>query len=63
MTPIITLPDYQLMESDVIQELVLQSFLIEVNAFKPGNVSRYSEGHDMEHHDFVKSAEVCTPTT
>ena len=39
----------------------MNSFITEVNALKPGNVSPYSEGHDMTMADFVKSAELCSP--
>ena len=39
----------------------MNSFITEVNALKPGNVSPYSEGHDMTVADFVKSAELTSP--
>lgn len=39
----------------------MSSFITEVNSFKPGNVSTYSEGHDMAVDDFVKSAELTSP--
>ena len=39
----------------------MNSFITEVNSLKPGNVSPYSEGHDMTVADFVKSAELATP--
>ena len=39
----------------------MNSFITEVNALKPGNVSPYSEGHDMSVADFVKSAELTSP--
>ena len=39
----------------------MNSFITEVNSLKPGNVSPYSEGHDMTVADFVKSAELVTP--
>ncbi len=44
-----------------LQEIVLQSFKDEINALKPGNVSRYSEGHGMTYEDFIQSAELVTP--
>ncbi len=44
-----------------LQEVVFQSFITEVNALKPGNVSRYAAGHDMTHNHFVKSAELVSP--
>jgi len=43
------------------QDAVMSSFIIEVNSLKPGNVSRYSEGHDMTVADFVRSAEITSP--
>jgi len=39
----------------------MNSCITEVNALKPGNVSPYSEGHDMTVADFVKSAELTSP--
>lgn len=44
-----------------LQEKVLASFIGEIDALKPGNISRYAAGHGMEYEDFVKSAEVSTP--
>ncbi|RKZ48300.1 MAG: triphosphoribosyl-dephospho-CoA synthase [Gammaproteobacteria bacterium] len=44
-----------------LQDAVMNSFITEVNSLKPGNVSPYSEGHDMIVADFVKSAELATP--
>ena len=44
-----------------LQQLVLQTFQDEVNALKPGNVSRYSDGHGMTTADFYRSAELVTP--
>ncbi len=35
-----------------------QACRCDIEAFKPGNVSVYSEGHDMTVEDFIKSAEV-----
>jgi len=43
------------------QDIVMSSFITEVNSFKPGNVSTYSGGHDMAVDDFVKSAELTSP--
>lgn len=43
------------------QDAVMSSFIIEVNSLKPGNVSPYSEGHDMTVADFVRSAEITSP--
>lgn len=40
---------------------VYASFINELEALKPGNVSRYAGGHDMTCEDFVRSAEVVTP--
>jgi triphosphoribosyl-dephospho-CoA synthase len=42
-------------------KIVLSSFLTEVNALKPGNVSRYAGGHGMTIEDFVLSAELVSP--
>ncbi len=39
-------------------EVYKQACICDVQAFKPGNVSVYSEGHDMTVEDFIKSAEV-----
>lgn len=44
-----------------LQDWVYLSFLTEVNALKPGNVSQYAAGHGMELDDFRKSAELCSP--
>lgn len=44
-----------------IHELVMASFIGEIDALKPGNVSRYAAGHDMYYDDFRRSAEVVTP--
>ncbi len=43
------------------QDVVMNSFISEVHALKPGNVSFYSEGHDMTVTDFLKSAELTSP--
>ncbi len=39
-------------------EVYLQACRCDIEAFKPGNVSVYSEGHDMTVEDFIKSAKV-----
>lgn len=44
-----------------IEDVVIASFLGEIEAFKPGNVSVYADGHDMTVRDFQLSAEVSTP--
>lgn len=44
-----------------LQTAVLSSFLTELSALKPGNVSLYADGHDMQATDFSKSAELTTP--
>ena len=44
-----------------LQDAVMSSFLTEVNSLKPGNVSRFSEGHGMIVDDFIKSAELTSP--
>jgi len=44
-----------------IEEVVKRSFEGEIEAFKPGNVSSYGDGHNMTTQDFFLSAEVSTP--
>lgn len=44
-----------------LERIVLDSFLTEVRALKPGNVSSFADGHDMTIADFCKSAELVTP--
>ncbi len=44
-----------------LHEIVLDSFIAEISALKPGNVSTYSHGHGMSADDFVLSAELCVP--
>ena len=44
-----------------LRRIVLESFLTEVNALKPGNVSRHAAGHGMSADDFILSAELVTP--
>ena len=41
--------------------VLLDCFLCEVRALKPGNVSRHAGGHDMECEDFITSAERVAP--
>lgn len=41
--------------------LVHDSFIGEISALKPGNVSQYADGHGMSFADFVTSADVTTP--
>ena len=47
--------------NDWLEPLVLRSFITEVNALKPGNVSRYAGGHGMTSEDFIRSAQLVTP--
>jgi triphosphoribosyl-dephospho-CoA synthase len=49
------------MRSGIPSQLVLSSFLTEVNALKPGNVSRHAAGHDMTVADFILSAKLVSP--
>jgi triphosphoribosyl-dephospho-CoA synthase len=44
-----------------LEAVVRDSFLNEIDALKPGNVSQYADGHDMSYADFVSSADVSTP--
>ena len=39
----------------------MASFIGEIEAFKPGNVSSYADGHNMTAEDFLISAEVSAP--
>ncbi len=49
------------LQTVTLQDAVMASLLVDVDAFKPGNVSRYAEGHGMVADDFVKSAELTCP--
>ena len=44
-----------------LEKTVLASFTGEIDALKPGNVSRYADGHGMQYQDFVQSAEITAP--
>ncbi len=44
-----------------LESFYIQACEIELQAFKPGNVSIYSEGHDMTVDDFRRSAKVSAP--
>jgi len=44
-----------------IEQAVKVSFKGEIEAFKPGNISSYSDGHNMTAQDFFLSADVSTP--
>lgn len=47
-----------MLKQEQILALYKEACICDVQAFKPGNVSVYSEGHDMTADDFVLSAEV-----
>ena len=49
------------MDRQALETAVMASFVGEIEAYKPGNVSIYAEGHDMTVKDFLRSAEVSTP--
>ena len=49
------------MDNKAIESAVMASFLGELEALKPGNVSTYADGHDMTVRDFQISAEVSVP--
>jgi triphosphoribosyl-dephospho-CoA synthase len=49
------------MRKKVIESAVMASFIGEIEAFKPGNVSSYADGHNMTAEDFLISAEVSAP--
>ncbi|CAG7857215.1 hypothetical protein MCAMS1_01960 [biofilm metagenome] len=56
-----------MINSRELADLYLQACEIELQAFKPGNVSVYAEGHDMTVADFrlsarVSAAPLCNPT-
>lgn len=42
-------------------DVVYSSFMVDIDALKPGNVSRYAPGHGMRVDDFIKSADLITP--
>ena len=46
---------------NALQKVVYASFIEEVNALKPGNVSSYANGHGMSLSDFTQSAALVTP--
>lgn len=46
---------------DLLREAYLHACCLDVEAFKPGNVSVHSPGHGMRARDFVRSAEVSAP--
>ncbi len=47
--------------SGSLQDRVFSSFIMEIKALKPGNVSRYCAGHGMAYADFYRSAELVSP--
>lgn len=49
------------MDRKAIEAAVMASFIGEIEAFKPGNVSVYADGHDMTVKDFITSANVSAP--
>jgi triphosphoribosyl-dephospho-CoA synthase len=49
------------MDRREIEKAVMASFVGEIEAFKPGNVSVYADGHNMSVRDFIVSAEVSVP--
>lgn len=46
---------------EAIEQAVLDSFVVEINALKPGNIHRYAGGHGMRYQDFLISARIATP--
>lgn len=46
---------------DAVKAAYLKACEVELRAFKPGNVSLHSEGHDMTVEDFRRSAEASAP--
>lgn len=49
------------MDRSELETVAMASFSGELEAFKPGNVSYYADGHDMTVDDFQRSAEVSVP--
>ncbi len=51
------------MQPDVesLKRAYLEACALDVESFKPGNVSVHSPGHDMQAEDFIQSAEVSAP--
>jgi triphosphoribosyl-dephospho-CoA synthase len=47
--------------SSALQHAYLQACLAELEALKPGNVHIFADGHGMQVHDFIASAEVSAP--
>ena len=47
--------------NQTLQDLYIKACDLELQAFKPGNVSIYSEAHDMTVNDFMVSARVSAP--
>lgn len=50
-----------MMDRSALEAVVMASFAGEVEAFKPGNVSVYANGHGMTVDDFLTSAKVSVP--
>ena len=54
-------PDPESLALSRLEEIVRDSFITEVKALKPGNVSYYAAGHGMTCEDFIASAQLVTP--
>lgn len=50
-----------MMQQEVLQQAYLKACALDVESFKPGNVSVYSSGHGMCADDFYRSAKVSAP--
>ena len=50
-----------MIDRKALEKIVMASFFGELEAFKPGNVSFYANGHNMTVDDFQKSAEASVP--
>lgn len=50
-----------MMRQEVLQQAYLEACALDVESFKPGNVSVYSSGHGMCADDFYRSAKVSAP--
>lgn len=56
-----SLEKYPMTLNQTLEELYIKACELELQAFKPGNVSIYSDAHDMTAADFITSARVSAP--
>jgi len=55
------MPPIPVWTQDFVEQAVLDSFLAEINALKPGNVHRFGGGHGMRYEDFLVSGRISAP--